>query len=71
MADSDVVRSLDLDLPKNALPFRQATEKTEALKSVEVGVGRVAMVAAVIFFGVEVTTDTSIPEQLASLSMLL
>lgn len=63
--------TVSLDLPKNALPFRQDKEKVEKLLDVEVAIGRIAMVAALVFFGVEVTTDTSIPEQIAiSLGML-
>lgn len=69
-SSSDLVQSMNMDLPKNAMPFREDKQKFDALEGVEVGIGRVAMVAALVFFGVEVTTDTSIPEQLSTLGLL-
>lgn len=72
--DSTELMSMkQLDLPKNALPFREEAENRQALLGLEVMIGRVAMVAALVFFVVEVTTDTSIPaqiEQLATVAML-
>jgi hypothetical protein len=71
--DSTELVTMRPDLPKNALPFREEAENRKALLGLEVMIGRVAMVAALVFFVVEVTTDTSIPaqiEQLATVAML-
>ncbi|CAB9531163.1 expressed unknown protein [Seminavis robusta] len=70
---TEVTDAMKLDLPKNALPFREDAQKVEELLNVEVVIGRFAMLAAVVFFAVEVTTDTSIPDQVqqfATVAML-
>ena len=64
---------IPMDLPKNALPFREEAKYREALLGLEVMIGRVAMIAALFFFAVEVATNKSIPaqiEQLVDVAML-
>jgi hypothetical protein len=73
LSSIDSTELITMDLPKKALPFREEAENRQALLGLEVMVGRVAMIAALVFFVVEVTTDTSIPaqiEQLATVAML-
>jgi len=54
------------ELPKNAFR-KQSAALLEPFMDVEVNIGRFAMVVAVIFCAVELTTDMSIPEQLAQI----
>ena len=66
-SDFSLQQMRNLELPKNARPLRESAQDT-LLETVEVSIGRVAMVAALVFCAVEVTTGESILEQLATLS---
>ena len=55
-----------MDLPKHG-PSAEQIQTTKALMSVEMMLGRGAMILAVILAATEVTTGRSLPEQLSSL----
>jgi hypothetical protein len=57
--------SPDIFLPRHS--DHQAKEARIAMCNAELMLGRVAMLASLVLFGVEVTTGTSLPDQLAHL----
>ena len=60
-----------IELPKNARPKNNKSDAVmEPLLGIEVNIGRVAMLAALYFCVVELTTGMSLPEQLATISSL-
>lgn len=63
----NVRRSLspDIYLPRHS--DAQAKEARIAMYNAELMLGRVAMLASLVLFGVEITTGTSLPDQLAHL----
>lgn len=71
--DSSLINAADLDsldLPKSFL--RKENERNlEALLSLEVSIGRVAMVSAVLFFAAELVSKTSITEQVSNAFQIL
>ena len=60
-----------IELPKNARPSRNNKSYDDAVMEplffIEVGIGRVAMLLAVVLAANELTTGMSLPEQLASI----
>lgn len=57
--------SPDIYLPRRS--DAQANEARIAMYNAELMLGRVAMLASLVLFGVEITTGTSLPDQLAHL----
>ena len=62
--------SSKVELPRRHFPSPFALQRSEILVNTEMTVGRVAMVAAVVFFTVEVTTGKSLPDQISALCSL-
>jgi hypothetical protein len=59
-----------IELPRRHFRSPFALQRSEMLANTEMMVGRVAMLAAVVFFTVEVTTGQSLPDQIAALCYL-
>jgi hypothetical protein len=60
-----------VELPRRHFPSPFALQRSETLaRNTEMTMGRVAMVAAVVFFTVEVTTGQSLPDQISALCSL-
>jgi hypothetical protein len=59
-----------VDLPRRHFRSPFALKRSEMLLNTEITVGRVAMVAAVVFFTVEVTTGQSLPDQISAFCSL-
>ena len=57
----------DLDLPARRSRNYDTSPLVETLASAELSVGRAAMIAALGLFGVELTTGTSLPDQIISM----
>lgn len=62
--------SSKVELPRRHFPSPFALQRSEMLVNTEMIVGRVAMVAAVAFFTVEVTTGQSLTDQISALCSL-
>lgn len=66
----------ELDLPKVALEKKQQMVMSSsfpslAAMSLELAIGRIAMISAMLFLGVEISTGKSLPEQLMVVTQLV